>query len=134
MLFASESITLGTVVNVSLPEPLQQLVFEPESDPKFFAFGGEEMPLSVWDAQKAITQPSVDSSPHTSGSEDNGGDGESGRGHTKQSEQDVDGPPSSKDQAAKRKRVAEGRAKSKEFLWGEVWRAKNVSTSESAVD
>ncbi|UZJ54752.1 hypothetical protein CBS101457_004072 [Exobasidium rhododendri] len=98
--------------HIELPEPLQALAFEPESDPKFFAFGGEEVPLSVWDISKARSAPPP--------SEDEPQDSEGN------DEGESDNAPALSGKAKKRKRIVEKRAKAKEYKWGEIWRAKNL--------
>jgi hypothetical protein len=107
----------GDSQRIELVEPLQALVFEPESDPKYFAYGGEEVPLSVWDIQKARSTPPPSEEPQDFDEEN---ERETGEGSTTLS-----------GKAKKRKRVAEKRAKAKEYKWGEIWRAKNVSTRKA---
>lgn len=102
-----------------LPEPLQQLVFEPATNPSLFAYGGEEIPLSVWDVRKAISRP-----PQAEKSEA----GEDGDKFTAPIV--TDERPLHNAKAKKRKRAAELRAKASELMWGEVWRAKNVRRSD----
>lgn len=107
----------STIVRRELPEPLQSVAFEPPSAPRLFAYGGEEVPLSVWDARKAITPPEA--------THNNVDDTEKQGAAPSAAAQSEDGELTGK--AKKRKRAAENRAKAAELHWGELWRAKNVS-------
>lgn len=112
-------------IKVDLPGPLQQLTFYHDRQtakgaPTHFAYGGEEVPLSVWDLAQVLSEapslPQTDklngnSSHQTTTLDEGHGDQEATGENAK---------------ARKRKRQAEARHKNKELMWGEVWRAKNL--------
>jgi hypothetical protein len=102
---------------------LQSLIFHPASDPTHFLYGGEEIPLSLWHLQTAL---SPESRGHDAEEDDANGEGDHAapNGEEKQSNGN-NGTTNAK--LRKRKRQAEARAKAKELMWGEIWRAKNVS-------
>ncbi|PWN31458.1 uncharacterized protein FA14DRAFT_109437, partial [Meira miltonrushii] len=100
----------GDCIKREVPEPLQMVTFEPKSDPTHFAYGGEEIPLSVWDARQAIS-----SNGETQDGENNENASSSSRNTN-----------GSANKQRKRKRIMENRAKARELLWGEIWRAKNL--------
>lgn len=115
------------VVRLELPGPLQQLVFHREGaseDPTHFAYGGEEVPLSLWDLNKALSEaPGPD---NVDGQLDGGeaaGEAVAEDAQAKEAGENA--------KARKRKRQAEARQKNKELFWGEIWRAKNVSVVSS---
>ncbi|PWN21710.1 hypothetical protein BCV69DRAFT_281646 [Microstroma glucosiphilum] len=115
-------LQVSHVQRLELPEPLQSLVFHPASDPTHFLYGGEEIPLSLWHLQTALSPESRGND----GEEDdaNGeGDHAAPNGEEKHSN-GSNGTMNAK--MRKRKRQAEARAKAKELMWGEVWRAKNL--------
>ncbi|PWN93821.1 hypothetical protein FA10DRAFT_32442 [Acaromyces ingoldii] len=110
------------VVRLELPGPLQQLVFHREGaseDPTHFAYGGEEVPLSLWDLNKALSEApgpeNVDGQ--------HGGSEAAGEVVAEDAQAKVAGENA---KARKRKRQAEARQKNKELVWGEIWRAKNL--------
>lgn len=105
---ASGRLTEGTSKKIELPEPLMAVAFEPLSNPKYFAYGGEEVPLSVWEISKALSTPPSSPEPEE---EDESNEGGSSQLSGKQ---------------RKRKRAAEKRSKEKDLKWGEIWRARNV--------
>lgn len=115
----------GDCIKRELPEPLQMVSFEPKSDPTHFAYGGEEIPLSVWDARQAISSNGEvqdgESNENASSSSRNGSSGT----HTVNGmEEEVDAATANKQR--KRKRIMENRAKARELMLGEIWRAKNL--------
>lgn len=117
----------GTIRN--LPEPLQCCEFEPKSDPKFFAYGGENISLSVNNIQQFF----ADTDEEPEDNHDGGHHTTNGVGH--QDEQENGEGPSEEAESSttrKRRRTAERRAKAKELMKGEIWRAKNVSKSRSS--
>ncbi|CAO1630457.1 unnamed protein product [Parajaminaea phylloscopi] len=105
-------ISVESTQRLELPEPLQSLVFHPQVNPTHFLYGGEEVPLSIWDIGLAF-------SPQTRAGTDDG-DAEAATTHSA----DVEATGNAK--LRKRKRQAEAKAKARELLWGEVWRAKNL--------
>lgn len=105
------------VRRLELPEPLQCVPFHPTSNPTHFLYGGEEVPLSLWDIQTALSSPPKEPVAEEEEVEFAAPEGEPVKA--------VNGGNA---KLRKRKRQAEARAKAKELLWGEVWRAKNVST------
>lgn len=106
-----EGQSAASPVELELPGPLQHLIFYPPLNPEYFFYGGEEIPLSLWDVEVAM-------SPAPSGNEVAPSDS--------RDDQDANGVAYSS-KMKKRKRQAELKAKAKELMWGEVWRAKNVS-------
>jgi ribosome biogenesis protein NSA1 len=111
-----------------LPEPLQCCEFEPKSDPRFFAYGGEDVPLSVNDISHFF------SSTEENHEDDHDVDEVKGNGVGDQDEQENGlGASEEADSSTskKRRRAAERKAKAKELMKGEIWRAKNVSMSTS---
>lgn len=119
----------GDCIKRELPEPLQMVTFEPKANPTHFAYGGEEIPLSVWDARQAISSIEAphdgESSENASSSSRNinGSNGTHERNGMEE-EEEVDAATANKQR--KRKRIMENRAKARELLWGEIWRAKNL--------
>jgi ribosome biogenesis protein NSA1 len=101
----------------TLPEPLQCCEFEPKSEPRFFAYGGEDVALSVNDVGKFFSAADEDDEE----SQDENNDGADQERAEEQEE-------SSK--TKKRRRAAERRAKAKELMRGEIWRAKNLPADE----
>ncbi|PWN53550.1 hypothetical protein IE53DRAFT_408591 [Violaceomyces palustris] len=103
-------------VAIDLPGPLQQLSFHPVSDPTHFAYGGEEIPLSLWDISIALSpQPAR-------GERDPAADDSA----------EMSAPETGNAKQRKRKRQAAERAKARELMWGEIWRAKNESGPPSS--
>lgn len=117
---SGESGLAGTTAPVlrELPEPLQHVVFEPPSEPTHFAYGGEEIPLSVWDARQAIS-PETQMAEAEVVSDMRTGSG-AGMEDTEEGGKALSG------KMRKRKRAAENRVKARELMWGEIWRAKNL--------
>jgi WD40 repeat protein len=113
----------GEDFSVDLPEPLQQLTFQPQIDPTHFAYGGEEIPLSVWDISQIINKSAPDSAGSGNGKEQHGSNGADSSVADEAGNEDDQGMNS---KARKRKRAAENRAKARELLQGEIWRAKNL--------
>lgn len=112
---------------LALPEPLQAVAFYPSTDPSHFLYGGEEIPLSIWHIETALSPPT------SSGEE---GKGSVGNGNAAEGEEYIApegelatpqaGAAGENAKMRKRKRQAEAKAKARELLWGEVWRAKNL--------
>ncbi|CAO1627610.1 unnamed protein product [Sympodiomycopsis kandeliae] len=99
------------VHRVGLPEPLQSCIFYPEYNPRYFLYGGEQVPLSIWDIECIKNGGKI-----SEGDDDN-------------EEEDKSGDTSGLNaKQRKRKRQIENRAKAKELLPpGEIWRAKNLA-------
>ncbi len=91
----------------TLPSPLQHAHFYPASDPTYFCYGGEDIPLSLWHVATALSDPPATESVADMSVES----------------QDLSGLNSKQ---RKRKRQLEAKSKARELLWGEVWRAKNL--------
>ncbi|PWZ02199.1 hypothetical protein BCV70DRAFT_198478 [Testicularia cyperi] len=98
----------------SLPSPLQHASFYPASDPSHFCYGGEDIPLSLWHIPTAIAEPSSATDASNAGDE------------SFESVKTGDDLAGLNSKQRKRKRQLESRAKARELLWGEVWRAKNL--------
>lgn len=113
-------LSIASTHHLTLPEPLQSLVFHPASNPTSFLYGGEEIPLSIWNIETAFSTP-----PSQAEASDDGYTAPNGEEQTPAAAAGGAGGENAK--MRKRKRQAEARAKAKELLWGEVWRAKNVS-------
>ncbi|CEH15357.1 WD40/YVTN repeat-like-containing domain [Ceraceosorus bombacis] len=99
--------SLGESTTLDLPAPLQSATFYPVHEPTHLLMGGEQQALSLWDL-KAAFEPTAESDTSLVETERNGNAQESGL--------------SAKER--KRKRQAENRAKARELLPGELWRAK----------
>lgn len=116
----------GDYIKRELPEPLQIVTFEPKSNPTHFAYGGEEIPLSVWDARQAISsqEETHDGNSSSPSSPSKNTNGPNGTQQINGMDEEVDAVTANKQR--KRKRIMENRAKARELLWGETWRAKNL--------
>lgn len=117
----------GDYTKRELPEPLQMVTFEPKSDPTHFAYGGEEIPLSVWDARQAISpneEVQNGNKNETFSSSSRSTNGTNGSHSVNTMDEEVDGAAANKQR--KRKRILENRAKARELMSGEIWRAKNL--------
>ncbi|PWN28225.1 hypothetical protein BDZ90DRAFT_231974 [Jaminaea rosea] len=112
-------LSIASTHHLTLPEPLQSLVFHPASNPTSFLYGGEEIPLSIWNIETAFSTP-----PSQAEASDDGYTAPNGEEQTPAAATGGAGGENAK--MRKRKRQAEARAKAKELLWGEVWRAKNL--------
>lgn len=110
----------------SLPEPLQCCEFEPKSEPRFFAYGGEDVALSVNDVGKFFSPIDGDNEEsHDENHDEN--HGEADRAGEGDQEGAYQGESS---KTKKRRRAVERRAKARELMWGEIWRAKNLPADE----
>lgn len=108
---------------LALPEPLQSCSFHPSYDPKWFAYGGEEVPLSCWGIEQVISGRSQEAHHQADGEDDESQTTE----YTAPNGDEVDTTvPTLNSKQRKRKRQVEARAKAKELLPGELWRAKNL--------
>ena len=115
---------------LELPEPLQSLVFYPTQHPTHFTYGGEEIPLSLWDIGTALSPRKDDDGEEEDEEAANGREVYAApNGELADNSNNNDHAMTTRDNSKqrKRKRQAEARAKAKELLWGEIWRAKNVS-------
>lgn len=99
---------LGTPVTLELPGPLQHLTFQPPTNPTRFSYGGEEIPVSLWDISVALSEQPPQNTAADESTESINTENLTGK-------------------MKKRKRQAEARAKARELMWGEVWRSRNVS-------
>lgn len=93
----------------TVPGPLHHVAFYPETSvtPRYFAYGGEQVPLSVWDLPKALEYyaHSSEESVPTSG----------------------DAITDDAQKTGEKRRASSGKSgKQRELLPGEVWRAKNL--------
>lgn len=120
---ANQLLTIEATHRLSLPEPLQSVVFYPASHPSNFLYGGEEIPLSIWNIDTALSTP-----PST---QNEANDSET---YTAPNGEAAAAATGENSKMRKRKRQAEARAKAKELLWGEVWRAKNVRARKGLSD
>lgn len=110
----------GKTIQRDFPEPLQSCIFYPSADPRCLLYGGEEIPLSMWDLEAVISGRLSESASNEEQSQEtstSNAEQESSNGHAEGGNAKM----------RKRKRQAEARAKAKELLPGEIWRAKNVS-------
>lgn len=102
---ASDELVQEASKTWDLPSPLHKLAFYPAESPAptHFAYGGEQIPLSLW----SITQLLVGKREGNAGTNENETQSES-------------------NQSGKRKKASQSN-KNRALLFGEVWRAKNVS-------
>ncbi|WFD06290.1 hypothetical protein MVES1_001635 [Malassezia vespertilionis] len=109
-----ESISLSSATEEQLdeaaykwvvPGPLHHVAFYPDTDsPTHFAYGGEQVPLSLWSIKKTLAQYNKIAA-------------------TDAGQEDQDGAQLV---AEKKRSAASKGGKHRELLFGEVWRAKNL--------
>lgn len=105
---ATEQQLDEVAVKWTVPGPLHQVAFYPDNNaPEYFAYGGEQVPLSVWSLSKTLNHR-IDhefvSSPKETGDDEN----------------------STEITAGKKRRASSQSGKQKELFFGEIWRAKNL--------
>ncbi|KDN45950.1 hypothetical protein K437DRAFT_294421 [Tilletiaria anomala UBC 951] len=113
----STSLEVAESTELNFPSPLQDCAFHPAQNPTHFAYGGEEVPLSVWNVKMALSQP-TEESPVNNGTETAGGAATPAVANENAAQMTA--------KERKRKRQAQARSKAKELLHGEVFRAKNL--------
>lgn len=121
----ARQLSMSPPQRLQLPEPLQSLVFHPPSNPTHFLCGGEEVPLSIWNIRTAL-------SPRVSTAEQQKESGQYVSPGGELAAESWEAANEGNAKLRKRRRQAEARAKAKELLWGEVWRAKAVSAHVSS--
>jgi ribosome biogenesis protein NSA1 len=129
---STPTISITSTTELTLPSPLQDCTFlypPPSSssssssesqDPTHFAYGGEEIPLSLWHVDSAFQSSSSNQTQPRASTEKK-------PPPPSPSSQQQDGEETLNSKQRKRKRQAEARAAAKELLDGEVFRAKNLA-------
>lgn len=88
--------------------PLHQVAFYPDTDaPQYFAYGGEQVPLSVWSLPKTLEacRKGEDPAQQETGEDETSAEIVSGK---------------------KRRPASSNASKQRDLLFGEIWRAKNL--------
>ncbi len=128
---SSAPISIASEQTLDLPCPLAAAAFYPPTAPRYFAYGGQEVPLSLWHLPSALRE-------HGNKAAANGNRASAARASSSSggsssapatSEQEKEPEPLNAKQR-KRKRAQEARARAKELLQGEIWRAKNAANDK----
>lgn len=105
---ATEEQLDSLAVKWTVPSPLHQVAFYPDTNkPRYFAYGGEQVPLSLWSLRKTLER---DSEPAETTA-------------TKPAEDDDQDAQAA---AGKKRRASSQTGKQRDQLPGELWRAKNL--------
>ncbi|WFC96954.1 hypothetical protein MBRA1_003620 [Malassezia brasiliensis] len=91
----------------TVPSPLHQVTFYPDTNkPRYFAYGGEQVPLSLWSLRKALERDPAQEVAASKPAEEEEQDAQAATG--------------------KKRRASSQAGKQRDLLPGELWRAKNL--------